>query len=166
MIFLFLITLLPSKQSLYANDVDIMVIRKLFYTGTIGKKQAEIFINKMETLKNSTDPVINSYYGMALLLEAKHGLNPYTKLNNFKKGREILDNAVTKASQNVEIRFLRFSVQTNAPFFLNYNRNISADKAVILEGWPKLKDADLKSRIKIFMLNSSNCTNAERAIFK
>ena len=78
----------------------------------------------------------------------------------------MLEKAIVSDPKNVEIRFMRFCVQTNAPYFLGYNNNISSDKLAIIKAWSPLSDLDLKEKIRKFMLTSNSCTNSEKIIFK
>ncbi len=70
--------------------------------------------------------VIQAYKGAAYTLMADCVRSPTKKMKNFNLGKEILDNAVTKAPTNPEIRFIRIMVQNGAPAFLNYN-NLQED---------------------------------------
>ena len=120
----------------------------------------------MEALDVKKDPILLCYKGMSYMMEAKHNINPISKLSAFNKGKEFLDLAAKYSSENAEVRFMRFSVQTNAPSMLNYNQNINEDKLIILKVWSDIIDADLKQKIKEFMLKSTFCSAKEKSIFK
>lgn len=133
-----------------AFSYDIRAVRNLFYAAVDNSKKAEAFIAYVEKLKEQNKPEIKAYYGMGYLLRAKHAFNPYNKLSNFRKGKELLEAAIEADSRNTELRFLRLSVQTHAPFFLNYTDKIKEDEQLIRIRYPALTDQDLRERIKIF----------------
>ena len=87
---------------------------------------------------------------MGYLLRSKHAFNPYNKMANFNKGKKLLEEAIQADSKNAELRFLRLSVQTHAPFFLNYADKLKEDEQLIRTSYPTLTDRDLRDRIKNF----------------
>jgi hypothetical protein len=93
---------------------------------------------------------------------AKHVMSPYKKINYFKTGKDVLEQAIQKEPLNVELRFIRFSIQCNAPKFLDYHSNINGDKVLLLKAVKTIKDVDLKKRITKFLLNSGEVNNAEK----
>ncbi|MDP2174472.1 MAG: hypothetical protein Q8K70_01035 [Bacteroidota bacterium] len=73
-------------------------------------------------------PLLKAYYGMSYALMAKHSNSPFKKLELVKKGMNYINAAVTEEPQNIEIRFLRFSIESNAPSFLGISTHLSEDK--------------------------------------
>lgn len=147
-----------------AGATEPVEYRKLFYKASADKGSIQKFMSLMEHSVPASDPLVLCYKGAAYILGAKIYSNPYTKLSTFKKGREMLDNAAEAKPTDVEIRFIRFCIQTNAPFFLNYSGAISQDKAVILKHWNALADKDLKARIKDYLLQSKYSTADDRKV--
>ena len=157
---LFLLFSLPA----FAYHPDATELRALYYKAPENKEATEKFLEVIEQVKQDTDPVIRCYKGMALMLKANYCLNPYHKFSYFNKGRALVDQAVKQSPQNLEIRFLRFCAQTNAPSFLGYNDDINTDKATILKSWHTLSDHDLKMKIKQYLVESGYCSKDERSI--
>ena len=127
-----------------------MEIRSLFYGSVESSKNADYFMSYLDKLGDKDLPLVSGYKGMGYMLLAKHGYNPYTRLNNFYKGRELLDKAIVGAPLNMELRFLRMTVQMNAPFFLNYSSKLQEDGDLIRKEYPASSDTDLRQRIKKF----------------
>jgi hypothetical protein len=73
-----------------------------------------------------------AYLGGFKTIMARHLVKPWEKLNMFTKGKADIENAVKKAGDNAEVRFIRLSVQKNCPWFLGYNKQIEADKRFLL----------------------------------
>lgn len=148
------------------NTVDVLQLRNLYYQAYENEAASDEFFKVMKRMENTSDPLMLGYQGMSHLLQAKFSYNPYIKLASFRKGKELLDRAAALAPRDLEIRFLRFSVQTNAPKFLGYTGHIESDKALILKAWKTSTDSDLKKRVKEFMLKSNYCTYNERSAFE
>jgi hypothetical protein len=67
--------------------------------------------------KNATDPLIMAYLGSARLLEAARALAPWRKGKLAKEGLRMLDEAVDKSPEHLEIRFLRAVSTSHLPDF-------------------------------------------------
>ena len=78
--------------------------------------------------KNSTT---KGYFALATMLQAKLYPNPFTKLSYFNKGKKILEATIESDPTNVELRFLRFAVQTEIPAILLYFSEIDEDQAML-----------------------------------
>jgi hypothetical protein len=155
-------------QLSFAHGSDFTELRRLYYEAASKKDSADKFLIVMGKLELETEsnPLLMGYKGMAHLIHANFSYNPYTKLASFSKGKAFLEGAIQKDPQNIEIRFFRFCVQTNAPFFLGYNGEVKVDKEIILKGWSQIPDIDLKEKIKVYMLESKACSTIEKSQFK
>jgi hypothetical protein len=94
------------------------------------------------------------------MMMAKYVFNPYTKLSNFNRGKTLLENCIATGKENVELRYLRFTVQVNAPAFLGYKDNIQSDKTFLVNSLSALNDSELKQMI-VSSLKSSGLLSEE-----
>jgi len=163
---LLLVLLLTPLQLLLAAKPKVAELRTLYYRSPTNKAAAEQFIDAMEEVDDANMPLLKCYKGLALLLKAKHAVNPYVKLATFNKGRTMLDRAVDQEPDNIEIRFARFCVQTTAPSFLGYYKEINEDKQAMILQWQKIIDDDLRVRIKEYLLSSGHCNDKEKSILR
>ncbi len=69
----------------------------------------------------------NAFLGAMIMKRAGIGGNPFYKLWLFKKGHELLEDAIKGDPNNPEFRFLRLIIQENAPGFLGYNDSEERD---------------------------------------
>lgn len=124
---------LMTLLTLSASTPSIVSVRKLFFEATESATANERLLKATEnaTIK---DPVRWAYLGVSHTMKANHVSSPVKKLSHFNKGKKMLDEAVTLLPDDIEPRFLRLTVQLNAPSFLNYNRNIEQDKDAIVKG--------------------------------
>ncbi|MDQ8003241.1 MAG: hypothetical protein REI64_00500 [Pedobacter sp.] len=109
--------------------------------------------NLLATLeKQEQSAFVIGYKGATKMIMAKHVFNPITKLNYFNTGKKMLNKAIEKENNNVELVFLRYATQVSAPSILGYNSNIEADKKQILSGLNSDKlDEQLAKTIISFM---------------
>ncbi len=159
-----IILFLPLLGS--AIDKDIIKVRELYYKASGNRADAETFFKTIPTITSISKSLLEGYKGMSFMIKANFDFNPYYKLSYFVKGKGLLDAAIETAPKDVELRFLRFCVQTNAPVFLGYRGEIAEDKKVIISNYSMIDDTDLKNRIKEFMVNSKSCSKEEKLQFK
>jgi len=103
-------------------------LNKLFERAVINNLSCDSLVNFCSNEENLKQ---KAYLGAGLVLKAKHANSPFSKLNFFKKGRQILNDVINKNSNFVEFRWLRYCLQKNAPKFLNYDKNIFEDSLFI-----------------------------------
>ena len=150
-----LIPFCMSVANCQANDVN--HIRTLYYRAAeLG--QTRQFMQTMERTDVTKSPVLLCYKGIACMMAAKEGINPYTKLREFNRGKAMIQEAVKRDPQNAEIRFLRYGAQTNAPSFLGYNKNVEEDEAFLIGQLASVTDADLRKRIAGYLSRVSVTT--------
>jgi len=103
--------------------------------------------------KNSSNNLVfYGYKGAAKISIAKYAFNPYTKWNLFNEGKDILESAIASDVNNIELRYLRLTIQMNAPNFLGYKSNIDSDKKFLKENINGVNDEELQSIIKNYLL--------------
>jgi hypothetical protein len=143
-------------------DGQLKEIREMFYNASESRKAADEFKDKMRKL-SAADPVLLGYKAMSDMLQANYSFNPVNKITYFNRGKELLEKSIAMAPGNSELRFLRFSIQTNAPSFLAYRSKIDEDKGVIFKYLKESDlDKDLERRIKEYLLSSKYCTDQEK----
>ncbi|ABG59300.1 hypothetical protein [Cytophaga hutchinsonii] len=148
-----------------AEEWNMVTIRDLYHKASVSKEDADKLKAALKSIQ-SPNECIKGYIAAAYMIEAKHVYNPSTKLSHFNNGKTLLDAAIKNDPHNIELKFIRVCIQTNAPSFLGYNRQIETDKAFIVSTYAAQTDLDLKKRIKEFMLQSGICTEQEKKTFK
>jgi hypothetical protein len=168
MIRLFLLSVVLVAGSLICHAADepleLKPIRQKLVLAMKSAKVTDSLYNSLDKLTNKP-PVIVAYLGTLDALKAKHAWNPYSKIKDLNLSRDVLQKAVAAEPHNMEIRFLRFSIQHNVPAFLGYGKNLNEDKAEIMAQLALKKDfsqdKELTRTIILFLQNSKRCSAAE-----
>ena len=71
------------------------------------------------------------YFAISTMMLAKTGKNLFTKLSYFNKGKKILEATIESDPNNAELRFLRYTVQDQAPSILLYFNDMETDKEIL-----------------------------------
>jgi len=145
------IFLLIQSSSLLANNLPIKEVRKMFHRSVNSEQECKKLIQILEPFNVKINPLYSGYQAGAIMLMAKHVINPFSKLSYFKKGRIMLEKAINTDKNNVELRFLRYTIQTSVPAFLNYSQNKKQDKEFLISSLASLEDHELKQAINNYL---------------
>jgi hypothetical protein len=157
MIILFLAILLTHTSS-----TDVIDIRKQYVVAANDKQAAKKLLTVLEKKSNANHTLLG-YQGAVMMVMAKYHFNPVSKLNSFQSGKLLLEKSILHAPENIELRYLRLTIQYHAPIFLDYNKSIQQDKAFIMNMISGVKDVDLANRIAKFLFSTDLLTTQERA---
>ena len=143
---------------------DLKKMRELFLV--INKNEEAVIQLKSLALQSKEMESIlkTAYYAAAEMATAKYLLSPAAKLKAFKSGKKILQLCLAKDSLNVEVRYIRFAIQTNAPSFLGYTQNIQEDKLFLVDhlSTTKKTDPELYAAIYIYLIYSHRLSATEQ----
>lgn len=127
----------PSKEQ----------VRPMYKKATSNESACKDLMKILAPFTENNNALLSGYKGSATMMMAKYVFNPFSKMSYFNKGKNILEKAINTEKNNVELRFIRYCVQTNIPFFLGYKTDIKSDKEFILASLKRLDDMELKSMI-------------------
>lgn len=147
---LFVLFLLGN--SVFAQTPNISDVRLMLHQATNNEDVCNKMIKMLNPYNEDNNPLLLGYRGGAIMIMAKHAFNPFSKLSYFKKGKNILESAIRVDNTNVELRFLRYTIQTSVPSFLNYSSEKKSDKLFLSKSLSDLKDPELKKIINAYLL--------------
>ncbi len=115
--------------------------------------------------KNATEPTVLAYAAGAEMASAQYKFSPFAKLSAFNSGKAKLESIVMANLENVEVRFIRLSIQLKCPAFLGYNKSVKPDRVYILNELPILRktDVELYKYILAFFLLHDKLSEVEKA---
>ncbi|MBE7177419.1 MAG: hypothetical protein INR69_13500 [Mucilaginibacter polytrichastri] len=151
----------------FTTDDTVPDVKELRKEVIVAIEKSSVTDSLYKTLKpvNPKPPIIVGYVAMLEALKAKHAWNPYSKFSYLGKSRKTFEEAVSADPENLEIRFMRFSVQHFLPSYLGYSKNLEEDRKQIirlLEKQNKNDRAYTKTVVR-FLLDSKRCTTSEEA---
>ena len=137
---------------------EILELRTSFQKALTSSKSA----TDLNTLTAKQETAIKkAYHGVSYTLLGKHATNPIKKLEYLKKGLPILNQAVQDKPLDVEIRFLRFTVEENVPSFVQIERHVNTDKYFLVNN---LKPSHTYYEfIKNYLKQSKSLTDSEKS---
>lgn len=160
--FILYISIILFSQLLIAQDYDIHKIRQTYEKSGMDEDEN---LKLLELSKHCQTPIITGYYASALTIQAKFVFNPFSKLEHFNKGTKLLDKTIAENPDNIELRFMRFCIQTRAPKFLGYDNMLEIDIKLIVEKFLTI-DPDVMQSVANYMLQDENCSDADKTKIK
>ncbi|MVN23322.1 hypothetical protein [Mucilaginibacter arboris] len=165
--FLFLFLAAVSSFAIFNQKTDVTEIRKQMLRAINSSKVTDSLYINLKPISKKT-PLVTAYIGALEALKAKNSWNPYNKIKYLNLSGKTVQQAVNASPNDMEIRFVRFSIQSNLPHFLGLNKDLEADKTQIIQ---QLKQKHYGTADKVFvqniikfMINSKQCTAQEIGI--
>lgn len=159
--------LLPAKAEIVSIE-EIRSIKQVMYRAIGSSRVTDSLYNKLVD-KKSQNALIIAYIGTLEALKAKHSWNPYNKIRFVSRSQKTMKRAVNAVPDNLEIRFMRFTIQHYTPAFLGYSSELDEDRMVIVKHFKNnslISDHSLVKGIAKFMIQSKRCTAGELKILK
>ena len=151
------------------QKINILQVRKDMLAAINSSKVTDSLYNVYQTIEKKP-PVLTAYIGALQALKAKDSWNPYNKVRYLVQSGKTIQQAINLSPDNMEIRFIRFSIQTHLPGFLGLNSDLSVDKKVMLDQL-KQKHYSMADNVFVagliqFLLDSKQCTPKETQFLK
>jgi len=147
-----------------ANVPAPKVVRKQLLLALENRKLTDS-LDKIFAAAPNKSPLNICYFGVIQALKAKHAWNPYYKVKYLNDAEKTLQTAVNREPDNIEIRFMRFSIEHNVPGFLGYTKHLIADREEMLKQLERkyygTADQEVVITIIKFLLESKRCTPHE-----
>ncbi len=147
------------------NAQDLNEIRSEYPKAVESSEVANKLNAALASVKTPSKPILLAYKGAASTLKANFAKSRSDKKEFFKEGVSLIESAIEAEPSNIEIRYIRMSVQENSPRFLGYHKNIEEDKEFILKNYANGSSAKSKEIVKNFVINSENFSENEKAMF-
>ncbi len=149
-----------------AQKLDISKIRQDMLRAINSPKVTDSLYENLQSV-NKKPALVVAYFGALEALKAKNSWNPYNKIKYLNLSGKTVQQAVNASPNDLEIRFVRFSIQTNLPHFLGLNKDLDSDKNLILhqlkqKNYGSADTLFVRSIIK-FMIDSKHCSPQEIA---
>src|SRR5690606_406925 len=105
-------------------------LRKSYREATKSEEKATSFYEYVKDVSTTDKAVLIAYKGAGKTLLARYEPLLQRK-DKVKAGIDLVEKAVQKDPDNVEIRLIRLSIQENLPKMFKYNSTIETDKRFI-----------------------------------
>ncbi|UYZ60918.1 hypothetical protein [Hymenobacter latericus] len=113
------------------------------------------------------DAVVLAYKAASEAIMAKHTGGVFDKLDRVKAASQQFDAAVALNPKHPEVRFLRFSIESNLPKFLGASKHLDEDRALLTQALLRHPQSGLDAEgfriVRDFMLTHNHIGGPEAA---
>jgi len=148
---------------LLVSNLNIKEVRENYRQAVTSESQAISFNEYLEKITKKDDKRLVAYKGAAIALVARHQKTAKQKSAGFKNGVEWVEFAIVEKPLDMEVRFVRLSIQQNSPKFLGYNKEIEGDKNFILTNFNTIRSKEFKEYLRSYILDSEKFTEEEKS---
>jgi len=154
------------SANVYSEGISLEETRRLYPKTTEDKEACEQLYKKLAESEYKDHALLTAYYGAVTATKANYLKEPGEKLKYFRQGRRLIEKAVAMDSLNTEIRFLRFTIQTNVPKAVKYDKEIDEDKQFLINNIKDCKVPAVRKNITAFLLASKDVSEEEKQQIK
>ncbi|MFN3316262.1 MAG: hypothetical protein ACK40K_05580 [Raineya sp.] len=142
-------------------------IREAFLKASQNYKDLKNFEQLLQN-EQPDKPLFRAYQAACKALYAYYSLVPAMKLSYFLEASQMLSNAIQEVPENIEMRFIRFAMESSLPAAANnYALHLREDKKVIVEQITKSKlQKSFKKVIAQMLVHSGLCTFADKKVLE
>jgi hypothetical protein len=151
--------------SSFAQITTLDAVRRDYYKVNVDSISCHKLYTKINQL-SPTDPIVMAYKGAITATKANFSKQKEEKLKLFSAGKKMLEQAIEKDTTNIELRFLRFTIQSNSPKVLGYYKQLQSDKKYILVNYTSVKNTVLKKSMLDFLMQSALLDEKEKLKIK
>ncbi len=159
----FLILFFVNISISNAHSID--EIRKTFQLAIDNSSITEKLSSDLKKI-SKPDALTQAYIASLEALKAKHAWNPFSKHEYMKSFGKMMNDAVNKMPENIEIRYLRYNIEYNVPSYLGYSPNLEEDRKHIIDLFLKKKftsgNKKLITEVYTFMVQSKSVNADEK----
>lgn len=149
---------------LSANSQSLAEVRKQFHLAVLDPEYSSDFHKFLEEVPLIT-PTHKAYKASSEAMLAREMWNPFRKYAQVLKYEELITEAIQEDSANIEIRFLRISIEYNLPRFLGKSKHLHEDRDIIVQNLSLASsmdiDPDFCHYIIYFLKDTELCTPEE-----
>lgn len=153
----FILPFLTSSQTPGLKE-----IRTEFSKATKEEPACTKLYERMCVSSGNEDAVWIAYHGTLTMSMAKYTINPFRKYEYFKNGKLLIEKSIAMDPENIEVRFLRFTIQDHVPAFLGYDNQLSEDKKFLLQNLEKTNPAEIKRAIINYIIDCDRFSPIEK----
>ena len=173
-IFSFELFAFNSNENNKLDSSTINQIREVYYQAVEDEDKIDILSDliqeKFSEYPGTYPSLILAYYGSLDALRAKHAFWPFSKMSYLSTSMEIFKKAISEDPDNLEIRFMRFSILDHVPGFLGYGDELNSDIQIILklltENNFEYLGSDIQKGIIEYMLDCGRLDSEQVSLLK
>ena len=158
---LFFLLILP----VFGTAQDLKALRSEYPRANTDVHTAAALLKSLAHVSTQDEATLVAYKGALLTIRARNSKGISDKISYFKEGKTLLEQAISEAPENIEIRCLRMGVQENSPKIVRYKGNLDTDKKFLIDNYAAVKNEEVKVFVEGYVRQSDQFTDTEKRLF-
>ena len=138
----------------HSGTSDLPLVRKAFYEAKVSENTATKW-HKTLNKKANLSPLEYAYMGAFECFLGKHAWSPIEKYRRVSDGLFQINQAVNRDGTDVEIRFIRYTIENEIPRILELSHHLKEDRLILKEYTKQNPQEELTIRINSYFEASS-----------
>lgn len=159
------IVIIISFLCIPLQSLDLNTIRNSYKEAAQDSTKLKEYNKQLTTVTKDSNTIFVGYKGAGIALKGRYSKKIKEKKKFFIEGIALLEFAIEKSPNSIELRFIRLGIQENTPKLLKYKGKIAEDKNYILNQFKAVKSLKLKEHIREYILQSKLFTAEEKKVF-
>ena len=121
----------PLNYEKKASKSELSELRSIYYAGV----ENDEYIDSLKIIIDANfgkdhsnySPIVLAYHAGISALKSKHAFWPFNKMSYLNEAMDIFEKAIERDPDNLEIRFMRFSILYYVPGILGYDYEEESD---------------------------------------
>lgn len=164
---LFLLALIANAIPTYSQSLQ--EVRQGFHDVVFEPKLTKQFHSQLAESENST-PELQAYRAVSEAMMARVVWNPVSKLAQVIKYAGMMEEVVEANPDNIEVRFLRLSIEYNIPRFLGMSKHLDEDANMIISNLSDVASMNIDPTygryILDFLIKTDLCSYQQLRVMK
>jgi hypothetical protein len=140
----------PALSSAH-TEPPLARVRGLYQQCMISRDSCIALLSLLSEYDEGNGPLLAGYRAAGTMVMAKYAVGPWAKWKCFCQGRDLLERCVAGGRKDIELIFIRYCIQSNCPWFLNYRQSLAQDRKFIEANLDRVGDPVLKRTIGNYM---------------
>lgn len=158
--------LIIISLTILTSSLNIREVRIEYKEAVASEVKLNAFSASLKNVTKKDDKRLVAYKGAAIALSARYLKGVKQKSTAFKNGVEWVEYAIEKKPQDIEVRYVRLSIQQNSPKFLGYHKEIEKDKNYILANYNSIQSKEFKKYLRSYIMDSDNFSEEEKSMIE
>lgn len=127
----------------------------------VAHQSAELCEKLEKESMNENDVRIKGYHAAAKMISTKFMYNPFVSIKIYNQGKKDLEKLMEENPHEMELHYIRYTIQRNTPKFIGYYKNLKEDREKLISYMEKSGMDELTQHMLIFFKDTKDISKEE-----
>jgi hypothetical protein len=124
--------------------------------------QSADLCEKLEVQTANSDSIYSrGYHAASKMISTKFMYNPFVSIKIYNQARKDLEKLIEENPKDIELHYIRYSIQKNTPRFIGYYKNLKDDREKLITYMESSNMDELTKHMLVFLKDTKDISKAE-----